>query len=149
MCDSVRPGHPRAKTDAQIRACAEKGGVTGMIALGYFVGPDPGGDSTIETYADHIEHAVSIAGIEHIGISTDFPPQGISPWATYENWYEPRTRVFKPSYELRWPPWIPELDTPDRYRNLVAVLDRRGWKEGDMERLLGLNWLRLFEETIG
>lgn len=149
MCDTVRPGHPRAKTDEQIRACADKGGVTGMIALGYFIGPDPGGASTIETYADHIEHAVNVSGIEHIGISTDFPPQGISPWATYENWYEPRTRVFKPSYELRWPPWIPELDSTDRYRNLVSVLDKRGWKEADMERLLGRNWLRLFKDTIG
>ena len=84
MCDAVRPGHPRAKTDQQIRACADKGGVTGMIALGYFIGPDPGGDTNIEHYAEHIEHAVKIAGIEHVGISTDFPPQGISPWATYE-----------------------------------------------------------------
>jgi membrane dipeptidase len=149
MCDSVRPGHPRAKTDEQIRKCAQKGGVVGMIALGYFVGPDPGGDSTVETYADHIEHAVSVAGIEHVGIATDFPPHGISPWATRENWYEPRLQVFKPSYELRWPPWIPELDSPDRYRNLLRVLERRGWKESEMERLLGLNFLRLFEDAIG
>ena len=149
MCSAVRPDHPRAKSDKQIRACAEKGGVVGMIALGYFIGPDPGGDSTIETHADHIEHAVSIAGIEHVGISTDFPPQGIEPWATYEDWFVPRLDVFKPSYELRWPPWIPELDTPDRYRNLIAVLDRRGWSQGDMELLLGRNWLRLFRETIG
>lgn len=149
MCDSVRPGHPRSKTDAQIRACAEKGGVTGMIALGYFIGPDPGGDTTIEHYADHIDHAVNIAGIEHVGISTDFPPQGIAPWATYEEWYEPRTTFFKPSYQLRWPPWIPTLDSTDRYRNLLAVLDRRGWSQGDAEKLLGQNWLRLFEDTIG
>ena len=149
MCDSVRSGHPRAKTDEQIRNCAEKGGVTGMIALGYFIGPDPGGDSTIETHADHIEHAVRIAGIEHVGISTDFPPQGIEPWATYEEWFVPRLDVFKPSYELRWPPWIPELDTPDRYRNLIRVLDRRGWSQDHMEKLLGGNWLRLFKDTIG
>jgi membrane dipeptidase len=120
-----------------------------MIALGYFIGPDPGGETGIEHYADHIEHAVRIAGIEHVGISTDFPPQGISPWATYENWFEPRTGFFKPSYELRWPPWIPELDTTDRYRNLLAVLERRGWSSDAMERLLGLNWLRLFRDTIG
>lgn len=148
MCAALRP-HPRAKTDEQIRACAEKGGVVGMIALGYFVGPDPGGETTIENYADHIEHAVNIAGIEHVGISTDFPPQGISPWATYETWYTPRTKFFKPSYELRWPPWIPELDTTDRYRNLLAVLEKRGWSSNDMERLLGLNWVRLFKDTIG
>ncbi len=149
MCDSVRPNHPRSKTDEQIRLCAEEGGVTGMIAIGYFVGPDPGGDSNIETYADHIDHAVSIAGVEHVGISTDFPPQGISPWATRENWFEPRTEYFKPSYQLRWPPWIPELDTPDRYRNLVGVLEKRGWTQTNLERLLGGNWLRLFRETIG
>jgi membrane dipeptidase len=148
MCAALRP-HPRAKTDEQIRACAEKGGVVGMIALGYFIGPDPGGETTIENYADHIEHAVNVAGIEHIGISTDFPPQGISPWATYEKWYTPRTKFFKPSYELRWPPWIPELDTTDRYRNLLAVLEKRGWSGNDMERLLGLNWVRLFKDTIG
>jgi membrane dipeptidase len=149
MCETVRPGHPRAKTDEQIRACADKGGVTGMIALGYFIGPDPGGETTIEHYADHIEHAVKLAGIDNVGISTDFPPQGISPWATYEEWYVPRTGFFKPSYQLRWPPWIPELDSTDRYRNLLTVLDRRGWSSGDMERLLGLNWLRLFGDTIG
>jgi membrane dipeptidase len=149
MCDTVRPGHPRAKTDEQIRRCAEKGGVIGMIALGYFIGPDPGGETGVEDYADHIEYAVNIAGIESIGISTDFPPQGISPWATYEEWYEPRTRFFKPSYQLRWPPWIPELDSTDRYRTVMAVLERRGWKSGDIERLYGLNWLRLFRDTIG
>ncbi|MDH4107151.1 MAG: dipeptidase [Gammaproteobacteria bacterium] len=149
MCDALRPGHPRAKTDAQMRACADKGGVIGMIALGYFIGPDPGGETTIEDYADHVEHAVSVVGHEHVGLASDFPPQGISPWATRENWYEPRVEAFKPNYELRWPPWIPEVDTPDRFRNLVAVLERRGWTESNLERLLGANWLRLFRATLG
>jgi len=123
--------------------------VIGMIALGYFIGPDPGGETGIEDYADHIEHAINIAGIEHVGISTDFPPQGISPWATYEDWYELRTGYFKPSYELRWPPWIPELDTPDRYRNLMRELEKRGMTGAEIERLYGQNWLRLFRDTIG
>jgi len=148
MCAAVRP-HPRAKSDEAIRACADQGGVVGIAALGYFIGPDPGGDTTIEHYADHIEHAVAVAGHEHVGLSCDFPPQGISPWATKEEWYEPRLEVFKPSYEVRWPPWIPELDSPDRFRNLARVLERRGWKQADLERLLGQNWLRLFRDTIG
>jgi len=81
MCAAIRE-HPRAKTDEALKACAEKGGVTGICALGYFIGPDPGGETTIEHYADHIEHAVSVAGHDHVALSTDFPPQGISPWAT-------------------------------------------------------------------
>lgn len=149
MCESLRPGHPRAKTDVELRSCADKGGVIGIAALGYFIGPDPGGETTIEHYADHIEHAVAIAGHEHVGLSTDFPPQGIAGWATRESWYEPRLEVFKPSYEVRWPPWIPELDTTDRFRHLAGVLDRRGWRTRELEQLLGRNWLRLFRDTIG
>lgn len=148
FCAALRE-HPRAKPDVALRACAEKGGVTGIAALGYFIGPDPGGETTIEDYADHIEHAVSVAGHEHVALSTDFPPQGIEPWATREDWYEPRLKVFKPSYQVRWPPWIPELDTPDRFRNVLRVLDGRGWSDHNLELLLGRNWLRLFGETIG
>jgi len=149
MVEALRPGHPRAKTDDQLRALAEKGGVVGIAALGYFIGVDPGGETTIETYADHIEHAVRVAGIEHVALSTDFPLRGIASWATREEWYEPRLKSFKPSYDVKWPPYIRSLDTPDRFRNLLTVLDRRGWKTRDMERLLGENWLRLFKDVFG
>jgi len=148
FCAALRE-HPRAKPDAAIRACAEKGGVIGIAALGYFIGPDPGGKTTIEDYANHIEHAVSVAGHEHVALSTDFPPQGIKVWATREDWYEPRLKWFKPSYQVRWPPWIPKLDTPDRFRNVVKVLQGRGWNDHNLELLLGKNWLRIFAETIG
>jgi membrane dipeptidase len=148
FCSALRP-HPRAKPDETIRACAEKGGVTGIAAIGYFIGPDPGGETTIEDYVDQVEHAVQVAGHDHVGLAADFPPQGISPWATKEEWYEPRLEWFKPSYEVRWPPWIPELDTPDRFRNVVRILEGRGWSPTNLEKLLGLNWLRLFRETIG
>lgn len=149
MVEKFRPGHPRAKTDDQLRALVDKGGVFGVAALGYFLGSDPGGETTIETYADHIEHAIDVAGIEHVALSTDFPVRGIASWATKDEWYEPRLESFKPSYDVKWPPYIPALDTPDRFRNLIAVLDRRGWKSRDLERLLGKNWLRLFKDVFG
>lgn len=149
MCEALREDHPRAKTDEQMRACAEKGGVVGIAALGYFLGPDPGGETTIDDYADHIDHAASVAGHEHVALSSDFPPQGIESWATRENWYEPRLKSFEPSYEVRWPPWIPELDAPDRFLNVARVLERRGWTDRELELLLGRNWLRLFRDTIG
>lgn len=144
MCESIYRDHPRAKTDKQIRAIAAKGGMIGITMIGYFVGPDPGGETTIENYVDHIDHAVNIAGIEHVGMSSDFAIRGISPWATKEAWYEPRLEVFKPSYQVRWPPWIPELDAPTRFWNVTQALARRGYSEDDIEKLLGLNWLSLF-----
>lgn len=149
MCEALYRKHPRAKTNKQIRAMAEKGGVMGIICLGYMIGPDPGGKTTLETYVDHIDHAVKIAGIEHVGLASDFAIQGLkADGATRENWYVPRLTRFKPSYQVRWPPWIPELDSPDRYRNVVRVLDKRGYSTGDIEKILGGNWLRYFRETL-
>lgn len=148
MCEALYPSHPRSKTDEEIRAMAEKGGVMGVVALGYLVGPDPGGETTIETFVDHIDHVVQIAGIDHVGVASDYAIQGISSSATRENWYEPRLESFKPSYQVRWPPWIPELDSPDRYKSVAETLDQRGYSSGDVEKVLGLNWLRYYQQVL-
>jgi len=149
MCESLYKGHPRAKTDEEIRLMAEKGGIMGIICLGYMIGPDPGGETTLETYLDHIDHAVKMAGIEHVGLASDFAIQGLeAAGSTKENWYVPRLTRFKPSYQVRWPPWIPELDGHDRYRHVAAGLDRRGYRTADIEKILGGNWLRYFRETL-
>ncbi len=149
MCDALYKDHPRAKTDAQIKAMADKGGIMGIICLGYMIGPDPGGKTTIETYVDHIDHAVNIAGIDHVGVASDFAIQGMEAnGATRENWYVPRLTRFKPSYQVRWPAWIEGLDEPKRYLNVAKVLDKRGYSTGDIEKILGENWLRYFDETL-
>lgn len=151
MCEALYRNHPRAKTDDQIRRMADRGGVIGVAALGYFVGPDPGpgGETGLDDYLDHIDHAVDVAGIDHVGLSTDFQLRGIEPWATRETWYEPRLRSFKPTYNVRWPPWIPELDVPERFRNVTRGLGERGYAAGDIQKILGGNWLRYFRQVIG
>jgi membrane dipeptidase len=147
FCEALYRGHPRAKTDDQIKALANRGGVIGITALGYFVGPEP--TTSIEDYLNHVDHAVRTGGIDHVGLATDFQIRGIEPWATKENWYEPRLRGFKPSYRVRWPPWIQELDEPRRFRNVARGLDRRGYSSRDIEKILGVNWLRYFREIFG
>ena len=149
MCEALYKNHPRAKTDEQIRAMADKGGVMGIICLGYMIGPNLGTDTTLETYVDHIEHAVKVGGIDHVGLASDFAIQGLeATGATRENWYVPRLTRFKPSYKVQWPPWIPELDTTDRYRHVARALDKRGFSSGDIEKILGQNWLRYYRETL-
>lgn len=145
MCKAIHD-HVRAKSDDLMRAMSEKGGVTGMLTLGYFVGPE---GVTVENYLNHVDHAVKVCGIEHVGLATDYQIRGIEASSTRESWYEPRLRIFKPSYRVRWPPWIPELDKPDRFRVVTRGLERRGYKTGDIEKLIGLNWLRLFGDVFG
>lgn len=145
MCKTVYD-HVRAKSDELLRAMSEKGGVTGMVTLGYFVGPE---GVSVEDYLKHVDHAVRVCGIEHVGLATDYAIRGIEASSTRENWYEPRLRSFKPSYRVRWPPWIPDLDKPNRFRTVARVLERHGYKAADIEKLLGLNWLRLFADIFG
>lgn len=149
MCEALHRNHPRAKTDEQIRAMADKGGIMGIICLGYMIGPKLGIETTLETYVDHIDHAVKVGGIDHVGLASDFAIQGLeATGATRENWYVPRLTRFKPSYKVQWPPWIPELDTPDRFRHVARLLDKRGYSTGDIEKILGQNWLRFYNETL-
>jgi membrane dipeptidase len=146
MCKALYD-HPRAKSDALLRAIAEKGGMTGIVTLGYFVGPKP--ETNVEDYLNHLDHAVRVCGLDHVGLATDYQIRGIEACCTRENWYLPRLRIYKPSYNVRWPPWIPELDKPDRFRVVARGLARRGYKSADIEKLLGGNWLRYFGEIFG
>ena len=149
MCEALHKDHPRAKTDEQIKAMADKGGVIGIISLGYMIGPNLGTDTTLETYVDHIDHAVKVGGIDHVGLAADFAIQGLeATGATRQNWYVPRLTRFKPSYKVQWPPWIPELDTTDRYRHVTRLLDKRGYSTTEIEKILGGNWLRFFRDTL-
>lgn len=146
MCKSVYD-HPRAKSDALLKALADKGGVVGIATLGYFSGPTP--ETTFDDYLKHVDHAVKVAGIDHVGLASDYSIRGIEPTATRENWYLPRLKQFKPSYRVRWPPWIKELDPPERFRNIARGLAKRGHRTGDIEKIIGGNWARYFTEILG
>jgi len=146
MCKAIYD-HVRAKSDAQLTQLADKGGVVGIVMLGYFIGPSA--ETSFDDYLNHVDHAVKVAGIDHVGLATDYSVRGIEATATRETWYVPRLTSFKPSYHVRWPPWIPELDRPERFRTVADGLATRGYRSGDIEKILGGNWTRYFGEIIG
>ena len=59
---------PRNLSDDQLRALGARGGVLGMMALALVVGYDT---ATIDGLLDHLDHAVSILGIEGVGLGAD------------------------------------------------------------------------------
>ncbi|MDW3177487.1 MAG: membrane dipeptidase [Acidimicrobiia bacterium] len=61
--------HPRNLTNSQIEAVAESGGFVAANAFGAFVSS---GEPTLGDYVDHLEHLVSVAGPERVGIGADF-----------------------------------------------------------------------------
>jgi membrane dipeptidase len=68
-CKALAPGVARCKPDEAIIAAARKGGVIGLTGVRHFVrAKDP---VTLDDALDHFDHAVKIAGIEHVGLGSD------------------------------------------------------------------------------
>ena len=77
-------------------------------------------NATLAQVADHVEHIRDVAGIDHVGLGSDF--DGIS-----------RTPV--------------SLEDVSKYPALLVELLRRGWTDEDLKKLAGLNILRVVREV--
>ena len=127
--------HPRNISDDQALACAATGGVIGITGVGIFLGPNT---PTLEAMTRHLEYAIELVGIDHVGISSDFS-------FDYADFVAELTRnpqMFDDSY-TRWGPiqWMP----PETLLTLGEYLSRRGWTDADIHAVLGGNFLRVAE----
>lgn len=125
--------HPRNISDDQALACAATGGVIGITGVGIFLGPNT---PTLEAMTRHLEYAVELVGVDHVGISSDFS-------FDYADFVAELTRnphMFDDSY-TRWGAiqWMP----PETLLTLGAHLSRRGWTDADIHAVLGGNFLRV------
>jgi membrane dipeptidase len=145
VCKAIY-NHVRGKSDELIRAMSNKGGMTGITTLGYFVGPTE--KTALDDYFRQIDHAVKVGGIDHVGIASDYAIRGIMATHTRESWYVPRLTSFKPIYNVRWPPNIAELDPPTRFRTIARGLAKRGYGAERIEKILGGNWVRYFTDVM-
>ena len=89
-------------------------------AVDAWTAANPAPRATITDVADHIDHIRKVAGIDHIGIGSDF--DGI-------------TQV------------VLNLDDVSKYPNLTAELLRRGYTDADIKKILGQNVLRVMREV--
>lgn len=129
--------HPRNITDDQARACAATGGVVGITGVGIFLGPNT---PTLEAMTAHLEYAVELVGIEHVGVSTD---QSFDV-DDFLDEIAANPGLFDEAY-TRWGPirWMP----PETFVTLGAHLAARGWTQTDIAAVLGGNFLRIARQV--
>ncbi len=112
LCD-----HPRNLTDDQMRALAHKGGVCQITLYHGFLKED--GEATILDAMNHLEHAIQIMGIDHVGLGTDFDGDG-------------GVRGLADASELTL---------------FTRQLLNRSFKEADIQKIWGGNFLRVMKEV--
>lgn len=109
---------PRNLTDDQMRALAAKGGVAHITLYHGFLRNDGREASIIDALA-HLEHAIKIMGIEHVGLGSDFDGDG----------------------------GIKGLADSSEMINFTLHLLRRRYSERDIARIWGGNWLRVMAQV--
>ena len=109
--------HPRNLTDDQMRALAAKGGVMQITIYNGFLVEN--GEATVMDVLRHLEHAIQVMGIEHVGIGTDFDGDG-------------GIRGFASSSEVI---------------NFTRQLMARNYSEEDIRKIWGGNFLRVMEQV--
>jgi membrane dipeptidase len=142
--------HPRNRTDAELRAVAETGGVSGIFVMPYLAaGRQPTADDVVR----HIEHAVDVAGEDHVAIGTDGTLSRVELTPTFVERF--RANVAKrlaagiaaPQETVDGYLFASDLNTPRRFEQLADRLSHRGHSDDRIEKILGTNLLRVFRAT--
>lgn len=120
-CVSGVHDHWRNLDDAQLAAVADTGGVVGIMLHSEFLG-DPLFSGKAESVVRHMEHAVQVAGPDHVAFGSDFDG-------------------------AIWPPR--DLRTCLELPLLVEIMLRRGWPADHVKKVMGHNFIRAWRELRG
>jgi len=141
---------PRNKNDATLRALAERGGVVGIYFMPYL---RTSGQQMAADVVAHIEHALDVAGEDHVGIGTDGAISAVELTDEYKKAFASeiaerrKNGISAPGETTAVYTFVPDLNTPRRLETLATLLARRGRPERVIDKVLGGNFLRLFNET--
>ena len=114
LCD-----HDRNLTDEQLRALAKNGGVIHICIYGGYLNKDAKAAS-IEDVVAHIDHAVKVAGIDHVGIGSDFDGGG----------------------------GVLGCNGDNDMINITVKLLEKGYSEEDIRKIWGGNFFRVLDQVI-
>jgi membrane dipeptidase len=144
--------HPRNTADETMKAVADKGGVVGVYFMPFLtLDSHPKAEDLLR----HVDHVANVAGEDHVGIGTDngVLPQATDPEATKKmrEWAQGRINagIAAPGEGLDVWPMVANYNSVDRYRRFASDLQKRGWSEARLEKLMGANFLRVYREAWG
>jgi len=144
--------HPRNTSDASVKAVADKGGVVGVYFMPYLRADM---HPTAADVIANVEHIAKVVGEDHVGIGTD---NGVLPLSMdpvnkkrMDDWQRQRIKlgIAAPGEAVGVYPYVADYNSVDRYRRFVSDLQKRGWTEARLEKLMGGNFLRVYRDAWG
>uniref|UniRef100_A0A8W7PTW6 Dipeptidase n=1 Tax=Anopheles coluzzii TaxID=1518534 RepID=A0A8W7PTW6_ANOCL len=137
ILESKKTEHPRNKSDEELRFIADHGGFIGVTMFPPFL--KRGIEATVDDYVEAMDYIINLVGEDCVGYGTDFTQgydKGFFDWITHDKGRHRRLTNFG---TILNPEGIRTIgETP----NLTAAMEKAGWSEGKIRKVLGENWLR-------
>lgn len=116
--------HPRAKSDELLQAIAARGGMIGIAARDHAT--EPGAEGVFRHYLDHIDYAVKMAGIDHVGLASRGSMRSAEVSGSSVAHHQER----------------------GRFHDLARGLAGRGYHSDAIEKLMGGNWNHYLQQAL-
>lgn len=144
--------NPRNASDRLIEAIASTGGVIGLTSVSDFITRstrdahiEASPQATLDQLMDHFDHLKKLVGVDHIGLGPDFMTGRVDldrmgmdrerwPADVYSDW-----------------PWymVKDFETIVELPKVTQALLDRGWSVPEVRKVLGENWLRVYQQVWG
>ncbi len=134
--------HPRNKSDEDLKFIAEQGGFVGVTMFPPFL--ENGIHSTVDDYVKAIGYIVNIVGEDRVGVGTDFTQghdRAFFDYITHDKGFGRKLTEFG---EIINPKGIQTLG---EFPNLTDAMQRAGWSDSKIEKIMGANWVQLLKEV--
>jgi membrane dipeptidase len=133
----------RNKSDDLMKLMADAGGVVGLSPYSPFCQPVPGQRPSLDDYLQHVDHALSLVGDDHVAIGTDIAEH----WAV--RWFSNSGRRMPDLVEgYTWDTiYAQGFDSLACFPSVFDEMKNRGYTDETLRKIAGGNWMRVFSEV--
>jgi len=140
--------HDRGKSDEELRAVADTGGVIGVVAVPFFMAP-PGVAADMNVMLDHIDYIVKTVGWQHVGVGTDWPFMLSHQVAEATIGKATAAMGFRSEHGISIAQHLIGYDDARDFVNITRGLVARGYRDEEIEGIVGGNFVRVLEAVVG
>lgn len=146
-CEAVAD-HDRAKSDSELEKLADVDGYVGIVAVPFFLAPEED-DPSLEVFFDHLDHAISIVGVDRVGIGADFGQIDVDyPEPLADGAYEALAEVgFREEHNVELGGGFDAFARYEDFPVLREGLEER-YSEREIEQILGENFLTFWDRVV-
>ena len=140
----------RNKSDDVLKALGQSGGMLGFSVYPFHLKGHS--DCRLDDFCTMIAETADLMGLDNIGIGTDLcqgQPDSVVTWMRNGRWSLDTDFGEGTRDNAGWPPPLAWFGGNRDFGNIVEGLRAKGFTEPEIDKVMGLNWLRFFDVSFG